>query len=191
MVALPWASVTAVSGGGGTAGGASTGGGRRRPAGAGVGGVGAVGVRRRTSTVKGGAAWPSSVTVSSIEPAAIDGSRIGGFQVASVLPMAGCTKAVSVAGEGSEFWVEMPVHAKSALPSSVPHALDPLRGGGEVRVTVNGGHPYKLRAEGGYITRAASGAVVRPLGPGQVTVHATVVDELARVTDAWATTRAQ
>lgn len=42
----------------------------------------------------------------------------------------------SVAGEGSEFWVEMPVHAKSALPSSVPHALDPLRGGGEVRGSV-------------------------------------------------------
>lgn len=77
-----------------------------------------------------------------------------------------------------------------AATVTLPSTLD-ARGGGEVRVTVNGGHPYKLRAEGGYITRAASGAVVRPLGPGQVTVHATVVDELARVTDAWATTRAQ
>lgn len=77
-----------------------------------------------------------------------------------------------------------------AATVTLPPTLD-ARGGGEVRVAVRGGHPYKLRAEGGYIARAESGAVVHPLGPGQVTVHATVVDELARVTDAWATTRAQ
>lgn len=77
-----------------------------------------------------------------------------------------------------------------AATVTLPPTLD-ARGGGEVRVAVRGGHPYKLRAEGGYIARAASGAVVHPLGPGPVTVHATVVDELARVTDAWATTRAQ
>ncbi len=77
-----------------------------------------------------------------------------------------------------------------AATVTLPPTLD-ARGGGEVHVTVRGGHPYKLRADGGYIARAARGAVVRPLGPGQVTVHATVVDELARVTDAWAKTRAQ
>ncbi len=39
----------------------------------------------------------------------------------------------SVAGEGSEFWVEMPVHARSSIPAPAPHALDPLRREGEVR----------------------------------------------------------
>ena len=56
-----------------------------------------------------------------------------------------------------------------------------VRGGTPVAVTVPGGLAYKLRAEGGYITRGPDGPVVRPFGPGPITVRATAVDDLGRV----------
>jgi hypothetical protein len=68
--------------------------------------------------------------------------------------------------------------------------LDAKRGG-EVLVEVPGGHPYKLRADGAYVARGASGPLVRPFHAGAITVYATVVDDLARVTVASATTIAR
>lgn len=76
--------------------------------------------------------------------------------------------------------------AAVTLPASIA-----VRQGEKVRVTVAGDAGYTLRAEGGYIARSATGPVVRPLGPGAVTVQATVVDALGRVTVAAATTVAK
>ena len=45
-------------------------------------------------------------------------------------------------------------------------------------VSVAGGLPYEIRADGGYI---AHGPKVRPFGPGKVTVYATTIDALGRV----------
>jgi len=76
--------------------------------------------------------------------------------------------------------------ATITLPSTVD-----AKKGGDFRVNVPSGAPYKVRAEGGYVAKGSSGPIVRPFGPGTVAVYATVVDDLGRVTVAKATTTAK
>jgi hypothetical protein len=75
------------------------------------------------------------------------------------------------------------------LSVSLPSEISVQRGA-ELRIVAPGGHPYKVRADGAYIARGSAGPIVRPFGPGKVTVYATVTDELARVSVAKATTTA-
>lgn len=89
------------------------------------------------------------------------------------------------------------VQGAPAFPAasvSVPQAIDKKQGG-IVSVSVPGGYPYTLRADGGYIARknnAEKGqAIVRPFAAGPVIVYATIVDDLSRVTVARAVTRAE
>lgn len=87
----------------------------------------------------------------------------------------------------------MPVGAPAfpAATVTLPASIDAkARGGGLIQVAA-AGRPYSLRADGGYVASGPNGSVVRPLAPGAVTVYATVVDELARVTVAAATTLAK
>lgn len=85
------------------------------------------------------------------------------------------------------------VSGAPAFPAAtvrLPAAID-ARTGGSVALAIPGGATYTLRADGGYIAQSAAGPVVHPFAPGAVTVHATVVDALGRVTVATAATRAQ
>ena len=77
-----------------------------------------------------------------------------------------------------------------AATVALASAID-ARTGGAVHITVPEGYSYKLRADGGYLARGENGPVVRPFGPGAVTVYATVTDELARVTVVSGTTIAK
>lgn len=72
----------------------------------------------------------------------------------------------------------------------LPAMIDSQKGG-SVHLAIPSGSTYTLRAEGGYIAHGAAGPVVHPFAPGAVTVHATVVDGLGRVTVATAATRVQ
>ena len=66
------------------------------------------------------------------------------------------------------------------MPTSIP------RTGGEVRVT--SAAKFKLRAEGGYVAHGKGTPVLKAFAAGSVTVVATMVDELGRVSEARATT---
>ncbi|GAC1582131.1 MAG: hypothetical protein NVS3B20_12810 [Polyangiales bacterium] len=63
----------------------------------------------------------------------------------------------------------------------LPTIIDAKKGA-QIRVVVPAGNAYKLTADGAYVARGNGGPVVRPFAAGAVTVHATVVDELGRVT---------
>lgn len=113
------------------------------------------------------------------------------YSVNIVVPSANLPTAAAIA---TLLRRSMPVGAPAfpAVSVTLPAAIDAkAKGGAPVQVSVPGGHAYHLRAEGGYIARGATGPTVRPLGPGAVTVYATVVDELARVTVTAATTLAK
>lgn len=94
--------------------------------------------------------------------------------------IAGLVRAATVAG----------VPTFPAATVEIPAALDSQKGG-NVRLTVPSGATYTLRADGGYIAKGAAGPVVHPFHPGPVTVYATVVDRLGRVTVATAAARVQ
>ncbi len=64
-----------------------------------------------------------------------------------------------------------------AVTVSLPATVDAKKGDA-MRVTVAGGLPYEVRADGGYV---AAGSKVRPFGPGKVTVYVTTIDGLGRV----------
>ena len=128
-------------------------------------------VLRRTSLVvshREGSEVIYSVSVPDPTPGQPTAAALAQTVRAAMVPGAPRFPAVTV-------WLPATVDAKSGAP---------------VSVVVPGGASYKLRADGGYIARGANGPVVRPFGPGPVAVHATVVDDLARVTVATSTTTA-
>lgn len=73
---------------------------------------------------------------------------------------------------------------------SLPSSIDVKRGA-PVVIAPSSNSTYKLRAEGGYLARGPQGPLVRPFAPGPVTVYATLVDDLARVSVISASTSAR
>jgi hypothetical protein len=73
-----------------------------------------------------------------------------------------------------------------ALPAEIS-----VKDGGDVTIGGVPGQLPKLRAENAYVAKGPKGPLVRPFGPGSVTVTAVVVDELGRVGTAKATTIAK
>ena len=102
------------------------------------------------------------------------------YSVHVLSPMAGVPSAAAIATQLRSLMVPGVPSFPSATVT-LPATLDAKKGG-DVRITVPGGFPYQVRADGGYLAHGSSGSIVRPFGPGTVTVYATVVDDLARVT---------
>ncbi|MGZ3418197.1 MAG: hypothetical protein ACXVEF_15620 [Polyangiales bacterium] len=73
--------------------------------------------------------------------------------------------------------------ATITLPTDIPHA------GGDVRITTTA--KFKLRAEGGYVAHGKGSPILKPFKAGPVTLVATLVDDLGRVSEARATTTAK
>ena len=73
-----------------------------------------------------------------------------------------------------------------ALPAEIS-----VKDGGEITIGGVSGQMPKLRAENAYVAKGSKGPLVRPFGPGAVTVTAVIVDELGRVGTAKATTIAK
>jgi hypothetical protein len=73
-----------------------------------------------------------------------------------------------------------------ALPAEIS-----AKDGGEITVSGVSGQMPKLRAENAYVAKGPKGPLVRPFGPGAVTVTAVIVDELGRVGTAKASTIAK
>ena len=111
------------------------------------------------------------------------------YSVNVVSPGAGVPSASTVAAQlGALMVVGAPTFP--AVTLSLPSTVDAKKGG-DVRISVPSGLAYQVHAEGAYMAHGSAWPIVRPFAPGPVTVYATIVDELGRVTVAKAMTVAK
>ena len=111
------------------------------------------------------------------------------YSVDVVSDAPGIPTAAAIAGQiGTLMVAGTPIFPSATV--TLPPTIDAKKGD-DVRISVPGAQPYKVRADGGYMAHGTAWPIIRPFGPGPVTVYATVVDDLARVTIARATTHAE